>query len=66
MIRLIFGMILGILVVVFELQNLETVTYTFLAWSVDAPKAVVVIIVLVAGVLVGWFITGLKRIQKKK
>ena len=66
MVRLVIGMVLGILVVVFALQNLETVTYTFLAWSLDAPRALVFIIVLVVGVLVGWFVTGVKQLKKKR
>ncbi len=66
MIRLIIGGLLGVLVVVFALQNLDTVTYTFLAWSLAAPRAVVVIVVLLVGIVVGWFTTSLKRVRRKK
>ncbi|MBN1686998.1 MAG: LapA family protein [Spirochaetales bacterium] len=66
MVRLIIGALLGILVVVFALQNLDTVTYTFFAWSLDVSRGVVVIIVLAVGIFVGWFLTGLRRLRKKK
>ncbi len=66
MIRLIIGMILGILAVIFAVQNTETVTYTFLAWSIEMPRALTLIIVLIVGIGVGWVSTGLKRFTRKK
>ena len=65
-IRLIIGVILGILVVVFALQNTETVTYNFIAWSLTAPRAVVVLLVLLAGIIIGWVTTGIRRMGRKK
>jgi uncharacterized integral membrane protein len=66
MIRLIVGIILGAVVIIFAIQNTETVTYTFLAWSVTAPRALVVIIVFVFGLLTGWLVTGLGRLGRRK
>ena len=66
MIRLIFGIILGAIVIVFAIQNTESVTYTFLAWSLTAPRALVVIVVFVFGLLTGWMVTGLGRIGRRK
>ena len=65
MIRLIIGIILGAVVIIFAIQNTESVTYTFLAWSVTAPRALVVIIVFIFGLLTGWLVTGLGRIGRR-
>jgi uncharacterized integral membrane protein len=66
MIRFIVGIILGALAVVLAVQNVETVSYTFLAWTVTAPRAIVLLVVLVAGILVGWFLSAVPRIFRKK
>jgi uncharacterized integral membrane protein len=66
MIRLIIGIVLGIVVIVFAIQNTETVTYDFLAWSVTSPRALVVILVFIVGLLTGWLVTGLSRLGRGK
>lgn len=66
MIRLIFGLILGVVVVIFAIQNTESVTYTFLAWSVTAPRAFIVIVVFVFGLLAGWLVPGIGRIGRRR
>jgi uncharacterized integral membrane protein len=65
MIRLIVGIILGAVVIIFAVQNTETVTYTFLAWSITAARALVVILVFVFGLLTGWLVTGLGRLSRR-
>ena len=66
MIRLIIGIILGAAVIVFSVQNTETVTYNFLAWAVTAPRAIVVILVFLFGLLTGWLVTGLGRVGRRR
>ena len=66
MVRMIIGIILGAVVIIFAIQNTETVTYNFIAWSVTAPRALVVIVVFVFGLLAGWLVTGLGRIGRRK
>jgi uncharacterized integral membrane protein len=64
MIRLIIGIVVGAAVIVFAVQNTESVTYTFLAWSVTASRALVVIAVFAFGLLTGWLVTGIGRIGR--
>jgi uncharacterized integral membrane protein len=66
MVRLIIGVILGIITVIFAAQNTDTVTYTFLAWSLAAPRAVIVLVVLIAGMVIGWVSTGFRGLRRKK
>ena len=65
MIRVIIGIVLGAAVIVFALQNAETVTYTFIAWSLSAPRAVVVLLAFVLGLVTGWLVTGLGRLRRR-
>jgi uncharacterized integral membrane protein len=64
MIRLLIGIVLGMVVIVFAVQNTETVTYNFLAWSITAPRAVLVVAVFIFGLLSSWLITGLGRLGR--
>lgn len=64
--KLIIGFILGALGVIFAVQNPETVSYRFIAWTLTAPRAAVLLIVLVAGMLIGWLVSTLPRIFKRK
>jgi len=66
MIRLILGIVLGALTVVFAVQNPQTVSYEFLAWTLSAPRALVLIIVLAAGVLIGWLLSALTRATRNR
>ena len=51
--RFFLGAILGGLMVIFAVQNTQAVTYSLFAWSVSLPKALVIILTLVIGVLIG-------------
>ena len=64
--KLIIGIVLGAIVVVFAAQNTETVTYTFWAWSVELPRALVVLIVFVFGLFLGWALTGIGRLKRRR
>ena len=66
MIRLIVGIILGAVIVVFAAQNTETVSYTFIAWTLSAPRAVIVVAVFLIGLLTGWLVTGLGRLFRRR
>jgi len=66
MIRLLIGIVLGAVVIIFAVQNTETVTYNFLAWSVTSPRAIIVIGVFIFGLLTGWLVTGLGRLGRRK
>lgn len=64
--KFIIGIILGALAVIFAAQNGETVSYNFIAWTVTAPRAVVLLCVLVAGILVGWLFSTVPRFFKNR
>ncbi|MDQ3014969.1 MAG: LapA family protein [bacterium] len=53
MIFLSIGLILGAVAVIFALQNLEVITVTFLAWQLDGSLAVILILAVTTGVLIG-------------
>ena len=50
---LIIGFVLGAGAIVFAIQNNTIVALTFLGWQFQSSLAVVVVIVLIAGLLVG-------------
>ncbi|MDB5238118.1 MAG: hypothetical protein JWM46_388 [Candidatus Kaiserbacteria bacterium] len=51
-ISLVIGILLGSLSVVFALQNVVTVTVTFLAWQITAPLALVLLGSMLSGVVI--------------
>ena len=55
------GLGLLVLVVLFTLQNTETVPISFLFWEFRVSRALMIILVFVIGVLVGTFSKYLKR-----
>ena len=54
LIRLALAGLLIAAVVVFVLQNLDSVPVNFLSWSFDAPLIVLLVVAAVAGVLLRW------------
>ena len=55
------GLGLLVLVVLFTLQNTETVPISFLFWEFRVSRALMIILVFVIGVLVGIFSKYLKQ-----
>jgi len=49
---IILSLVIAIIAVVFALQNLVTVTVSFLFWSVNSSLALVLLVTLAAGVLI--------------
>jgi uncharacterized integral membrane protein len=60
---LVIGIILGIFSLIFIVQNLESVSYDFLVWTLTAPRFLVFLIILITGLILGW---SLKAFRKKK
>ena len=56
--------ILALVSVVFAVQNSEVITVSFLAWQVDASLALILMITLVVGVLIG-YLAGLPSVWKR-
>lgn len=66
MIRLIVGILVGAVAIVFAVQNTESVDYRFLAWTLTASRAVIVIGVFVIGLFVGWLVSGIRNLKRRK
>lgn len=66
MIRLIVGILVGAVAIVFAVQNTESVDYRFLAWTLTASRAVIVIGVFVIGLFVGWLVSGIRNFKRRK
>lgn len=62
---LIFGIILGVLALIFIAQNVDIVSYQFLLWTVSAPRFLVFLIILAIGWLLGWSFHLLRKKRKK-
>ncbi|MFP4431307.1 MAG: lipopolysaccharide assembly protein LapA domain-containing protein [Spirochaetaceae bacterium] len=66
MLRILIGFVIGAAAVIFAIQNTETASYTFLAWSVAAPEALVVIVLFLGGMVAGWLVSGLGRLTRRR
>jgi len=66
MIRFIIGIIVGVLVIIFVVQNIETVDIDLYFWTISANRAVMILIVFAAGCIVGWLTTGIRRLRKRR
>ena len=59
--RLILALTLVALVIVFALQNVTLVEVQFLFWGLALPRALLIFVVLMIGMIAGWFIRGSVR-----
>lgn len=56
--RHIVALVILALVVLFTLQNTEPTRIALLFWTLETPRAVVILVVLAAGFLGGWILGG--------
>jgi uncharacterized integral membrane protein len=70
MIKIIIGIILAILLIIFIAQNTLVVNITFLAWTISISVAILIIIMLILGVFLGFVFTEIacirNNIKKRK
>ena len=59
--KLFFAYAIGILALIFVIQNLETVQVNFLLWTVQMPRAVMLLLVFIAGAATAWLVATLRR-----
>jgi uncharacterized integral membrane protein len=64
-IRFILGIAFGILALIFIFQNMQNVDVTFLAWTITTSRAVILIIILAAGFIIGWAVGSIGRFRRK-
>ena len=62
--RLVTGLLLGGLLVLFIVQNAAVVEIRFLVWTFAMSRALMIFFVLAIGVLLGWLMHG--RVAHKK
>ena len=56
--KLIFGMILAGLAVVFIIQNVAVMELRFLFWTLSMSGALLMFLILTAGIFLGWLLHG--------
>ena len=66
MIKFVLGLIIGVALVIFAVQNTEVVQITFFAWTVSVSRAVMVVVIFLLGMITGWVLTSLGRRRKIK
>lgn len=66
MIKFIFGILIGVLCIIFFVQNGEVVSVSFLTWTLTLPRYLLLGIFLISGVFIGWLFSSLSYFKKKK
>ena len=66
MFKFIIGLIVGILVIIFMVQNVEIVDIKLYAWTISIPRAIMILIVFVVGIILGWIIRSIGYRKKRK
>jgi uncharacterized integral membrane protein len=61
--RLIGALVLVALVIIFTLQNTETIGVDILFWELDASGAIFVFLNFAVGVVVGWFLRSRRQLS---
>ena len=56
--KFVTGLILGILVVIFIIQNLEIVEISFLFWTLSISRALMIFLIFSVGVILGIILRG--------
>jgi uncharacterized integral membrane protein len=64
--KFIVGVIIGILVIIFMVQNTEKVDITFLGWSITMVRAIMILIVFVLGIAAGYVARGFRARKKER
>jgi len=61
MVKFVLGIVFGILALIFIFQNMQTVDVTFLAWTITMSRALMLLIILLIGFILGWAVAGIGR-----
>jgi uncharacterized integral membrane protein len=63
-VRLITTLVLLLLVGVFSIQNAATVEIRLLFWQVGMSRALLIFLMLLIGVIIGWFARAMYRMSR--
>jgi len=61
MVKFILGVVFSIIAIIFIIQNIQTVDVTFLAWTITMSRALMLLIILLIGFILGWAVGGIRR-----
>ncbi len=65
MTKLIIGVILGVLILIFIFQNTTVVDIQLLFWKISMSRALMVLIVFGVGIILGWIFCSVRHSHKK-
>lgn len=57
-VKLILGILLAALAVVFLIQNVTSVDLTLFFWTLSISRALLMCMILIAGIILGWLLHG--------
>jgi uncharacterized integral membrane protein len=63
--KLISILLLVGMALLFIFQNVATVEIQFLFWSTSMPRSLMILLILLTGMLIGWFLRSYLRYRKK-
>ena len=66
MVKFIVGIIIGALVIVFVLMNAEIIDLRLYFWTVRISRALMLIIVLGTGMVIGYILNGVRISKSRK
>jgi len=58
--------IMVLLVLIFVFQNTDIVRVSFLAWEISMPRALMILITFLIGIITGWLQGRTKRVKQEK
>ena len=65
-IKLAMILVLSSLAVIFVAQNIAVVKVDFLVWSLSMPGSLLIIVILLSGFILGWFVHGYIAYRKSR
>ena len=65
-VKLVIGIILLSITILFVYQNTDRVPVDFIAWSVDVSLALLVLVVFVSGLAIGWLLNSYLRFSRNR
>ena len=55
-----------LILVIFATQNYEIVEIKFLLWSFKTSRAIIILLALLVGILIGWITTIMRKNKRKE
>lgn len=60
------SLVLIVLATIFLIQNTQVVQINIIFWAISMSTAIMVVMLLVSGILIGWFLNGYLSNKKNK